>query len=266
MFGTKRSPKSFFRSPIDLALEQTINADAANQRTGIISLLTNSISARERWSECHFLRMSVISNLFTELNMTKKEDITSTLKSHNIKNDNMCLGQILDMIKANMNPFGTINPLYLFNIATGKSVSQLTGEFLLNISKIGEEETNKFILECIEDPTRFNKSIKRQTIHLFATEGGTKNIKVSDANIISACLIRGLFGSILFLSLERKVDMAEVLSYPLTPVPLSLSHVDGTMLKTKKSTLTSVLEMKVITRPPDIVNETVIDASFFPCL
>ena len=57
--------------------------------------------------------------------------------------------------------------------------------------------------------------------------------------------------------------MAEVLSYPLTPVPLSLSHVDGTMLKTKKFTLTSALEMNVITKPPDIVHETVTDASFF---
>ena len=118
-------------------------------------------------------------------------------------------------------------------------------------------------MECIKDPTRFNKSIKRQTIHSFATEGGTKNIKVGDGKTISACLIRDLFSSILFLSLERKADMAEVLSYPLTPVPLSLSHVDGTVLKTKKSTLTSTLEIKVITRPPDIVYETVIDASFF---
>ena len=57
--------------------------------------------------------------------------------------------------------------------------------------------------------------------------------------------------------------MAEVLSYPLPPVPLPSSHVDGTMLKTKKSTSTSALEMKVITRPPEIVHETVIDASFF---
>ena len=118
-------------------------------------------------------------------------------------------------------------------------------------------------MECIEDPTRFSKSIKRQTIHSFATEGGTKNIKVGDGKTISACLIRDLFSSILFLSLKRKADMAEVLSYPLTPVPLSLSHVDGTVLKTKKSTLTSTLEIKVITRPPDIVHETVIDASFF---
>ena len=132
----------------------------------------------------------------------------------------MCLGQILDMIKANMNPFGTINPLFLSNIATGKSVSQKAEEFLLNISKIGEEERNKFILEYIEDPTRFNKSIKPQTIYSFPTEAGTKNIKVGDGKNISACLVRDLFGSILFLSLGCKVDIAEVLSYPLTPVSL----------------------------------------------
>ena len=70
MFGIKRSSKSFSRSP--RALEQTNDADAANQRTGISSL-TKSISARQQWTESPFLLMSVISNLFTELNMTKKK-------------------------------------------------------------------------------------------------------------------------------------------------------------------------------------------------
>ena len=113
----------------------------------------------------------------------------------------------------------------------------------------------------------FQKLLKVQEEHLqvysFIWLSGTKNVKVGDGKIISACLIKKLFSSILFLSLKRKVDMAAVLSYPLTPVPLSLSHVDGTMLKTKKSTLTSGLKMKVITAPPDTVNKTVTHASFF---
>ena len=43
---------------------------------------------------------------------------------------------------------------------------------------------------------------------------------------------KGFFGSILLLSLGCKVDMAEVVSYSLTPLLLSLS-CDGTILKTK---------------------------------
>ena len=52
-FGIKRTKKEFSRMPIDLTLEQTINADAASQRTGISSF-TNSLAARQRWDEYNF--------------------------------------------------------------------------------------------------------------------------------------------------------------------------------------------------------------------
>lgn len=47
-FGIKRTNANFARSPIDLTLEQTINADASNQLTD--NLAVNSISARQRWA------------------------------------------------------------------------------------------------------------------------------------------------------------------------------------------------------------------------
>ena len=50
MLGINRTTKPFSGNPIDLTLEQTINADTASQRTGIASM-TNSISARQRWTE-----------------------------------------------------------------------------------------------------------------------------------------------------------------------------------------------------------------------
>ena len=40
-FGIKQTRKSFFSTPTDLTLEQTINADDSNQRFGIISVLVN---------------------------------------------------------------------------------------------------------------------------------------------------------------------------------------------------------------------------------
>ncbi|GFU94344.1 uncharacterized protein TNCV_4368181 [Trichonephila clavipes] len=59
-FGIKRTNKPFSRQPIDLTLEQTINADAARTLTGITHL-TNSISARQRWARSHDIRSTIIT-------------------------------------------------------------------------------------------------------------------------------------------------------------------------------------------------------------
>ena len=40
---------------------------------------------------------------------------------------------------------------------------------------------------------------------------------------------RGFFEMILFHALQRKIDIGETLKLPLTPVPLSLAHIDGSM-------------------------------------
>ena len=39
-------------------------------------------------------------------------------------------------------------------------------------------------------------------------------------------------------------DLRNLLSYPITTVPLSLAHIDGTPLKTDKATLTKALESR----------------------
>jgi hypothetical protein len=51
-YAIKRTDKPFSRQPINYTLETTTNADAANKLTGI-SHMTNSISARQRWSKSH---------------------------------------------------------------------------------------------------------------------------------------------------------------------------------------------------------------------
>ena len=63
---------------IDLTLEQTINAVTASQKTGI-SYFTNSISARQRWADSHFVRMEVLSEVLNKLDMTTREDVFKDL-------------------------------------------------------------------------------------------------------------------------------------------------------------------------------------------
>ena len=57
--------------------------------------------------------------------------------------------------------------------------------------------------------------------------------------------------------------MGEVLKYPLTPVPLSLCHVDGSMHKSPKAALMKHLETKVVSQPSLSIDVTIIDAMFF---
>ena len=63
--------------------------------------------------------------------------------------------------------------------------------------------------------------------------------------------------------MEKKINMDEVMTYPLTPVPLSLCHVDGTMMKSSKAALLHHLESKVLTSDPSSVDITIIYAMFF---
>ena len=50
--------------------------------------MTNSVSARQRWAESHFLRMSIINDVLEEAGMKKKEDITFKLRPDVIRKDN----------------------------------------------------------------------------------------------------------------------------------------------------------------------------------
>ena len=65
------------------------------------------------------------------------------------------------------------------------------------------------------------------------------------------------------LFFQRQIDTNEVLSYPLTPVPLLLSHVDASMQNTPKSKLMKYLEPLAATDQPRTLDVSIIVAMFF---
>ena len=72
-----------------------------------------------------------------------------------------------------------------------------------------------------------------------------------------------MFGSILCLSMQQKIATSEVLKYPLKPVPLCLSHVDGSVNWTPKLNLLNYIVSQFVTVPPSSIDATIIDATFF---
>ena len=74
---------------------------------------------------------------------------------------------------------------------------------------------------------------------------------------------RNLFGCLLCLSTEHQIDLEKVFTYPMTPVPLSLTHLDGSMNKTDKAKLLHKIEHLIGNdNPPAALDVTVVDVMF----
>ena len=64
--------------------------------------------------------------------------------------------------------------------------------------------------------------------------------------------------------MQQKLDVAEVLKYPLTLVPLCLSHVSGSVNSTPRSNLLNHIDSQFVTvSPPSSINATIIEAAFY---
>ena len=105
---------------------------------------------------------------------------------------------------------------------------------MLNVNKIGQKTRESFIIQCIKDPKPFEEPMHHHKIINFVNEGASHSFGGANNKLMELEMVRDLFGNILYLASQRKNYMTEVCLFPLTPTPLSLSHADGTMLKTKK--------------------------------
>ncbi|KAE9521357.1 hypothetical protein AGLY_018237 [Aphis glycines] len=205
-FGIKRTSKSFSRQPIDLTLEQTINADASKRLTGVIHF-TNSISARQRWAKSHSLRSTIISHVLENIGLKSRQDISNELEKSKIEKASSAVQKFVVIIKNYINPFDqTIDPNVLFNILTGKGASTETTNFLLNVQIKGNELwKNLFQI----DSSRFEKPIEKQKILNFSQENIKKKISTTVGKVQEIRMQRNLFGRMLGISLEKQIDVLE---------------------------------------------------------
>lgn len=264
-FGVKRTKKNLARAPVDLTLEQTINADAGNTLTGV-SHFTNSISARQRWALSHSIRTKVISKVLDDIHLSKKDDTSHSLQSSRIEKDRKALTAIIETIKKNVNPFDkNIDNSELFNISNGKAVSFNVADFLLNVDSLGHEQKVNFIDECAKTPGRFEKPLKRNKILNFASQCIKRNQKSLDGTKKALLKMeRDIFGRLLAIALEKKVDMEYCLTFPLAPAPPALFDCSGEMYKTDKSALAKILKSHIdVSSPPTQVNVEIIDGFYY---
>lgn len=258
----RRTSKSFSRSAVDLTLEQTINRDAASRQGGIAAFTQNT-NARKRWTVTRSFRGAIVSCLLEMAGLTAPEEVSSELKPSRIRKDHENLKDIMSEVEGTRNPFVASDD-NLYCLSTGKAASDSVKNDLLVLQEKGSEWHQQFVTECKEDPTRFERPIKRKTVKNFGQDAVKMKVPAKDKKLKEVKCTRDLFGRLLYLALTQEFDLGTVLSYPLLPVPLSLCQITGNMNKTSKSKLMEVLEaMGTCNTEPTTVDAYLIDAMFF---
>ena len=62
---------------------------------------------------------------------------------------------------------------------------------------------------------------------------------------------------------SKKIEMIEVLKYPLTPVPLAFCHYDGSFRDTPKSKLSKHLRESIESSQPSYIDASIINGNFY---
>jgi hypothetical protein len=158
----RRTSKALSRSAVDLALEQTINKDAASKQTGLTSF-RQCVEARKRWTITRSSRGAVVGVLLEMVGLTTRDDVAKELKPYRIKRDNQDLQNITKGFEQTLNPFTCPANGNLYCFTTDCSASSEVSNDLVSIIDKGTMWHMEFIV-ALKTQTHLKKPIKCQKV------------------------------------------------------------------------------------------------------
>ena len=93
------------------------------------------------------------------------------------------------------------------------------------------------------------EAIPNLSIKTFSSMTKKVKVKAGGEKSITVHADRDLFERLLIVANARQINLMEVLSYELSPIPCSLAHQDGSLRKNTKNHLAGIIEKLVIVVP-----------------
>ena len=185
------------------------------------------------------------------------------LKPSRIEKDERSIQAIVNLLENNWaNPSDNRNT-ELVHLSSGAVPSESICNDLTKTQEIGEHAFQMFVTEWLErnHPSRkFTNPIRKQKLNSFSSMTKTKRTATVSGRETVLRVNCNLFGTTVLASQSRDLNIKEVLSHPLGPIPWALATPEGLRRTTSKSTLANEL-IKLSTTPEEIPrpSATVID-------
>ena len=161
-FSINRTGNPFSRVAIDMALEQTKNAEVKSRLKRIIQFADIS-TAVNRWIVTGSMRSQITNRRLEMADLKSFNSDSKELNQSRIARDKKDVEKLKENICATTNPFSENDcKVALFNLRSGRQASITTENFLQNVLDDGVNRRDLFIKQCQEDESRFEKANYRK--------------------------------------------------------------------------------------------------------
>ena len=228
--------------------------------TGGIIEYNHDQNALKKWTLTSYLRATVTANLKEITGETHPILVKTDISKTSIWKSEGNVSKIINMMKSVSNLFKfDVNKQHedrasLVNIANRAVLPNEMVDKLLAARENGENEINEFVKQkIIENPSKFWEKISNVNTPTFETLNKVMTVPISKDKNKVIKYDKDLFQRFLVVSRSREIDLQDVLSYGLSPVPLSIAHLNGSMRKTAKSNLLKelMIDIKIPDHLPD---------------
>ena len=215
--------------------------------SGGLKQCLNAPAAYNKWVLNRPMQAQLCEGLIDMVGLTPSAKYPrKCLRPAEIKKSETLVQRVKDVIEKHfINPFQhDVVPENLYNIVSGRPVEEPIQRDLCSMSAQGQAQVKEFNHRFMKDPQeqvteKFFDPMKRNKMHTFKSAFQSQKKKDKSGKQIDLVADRNILGILVAKSQEKKapVDFDKALTYPLSPVPLSLATADGSIRKCSKSML-----------------------------
>ena len=241
-FSVQLGPNNpFGKIPVDQTIEETVNKDTQTAG-GTQGFSLNPGAVRRYYLNAEYHSM-FLRQLRAMVGIVSSSSNHPDLQRNRIEKDESGVKSVTDLIQDSLiNPF-RLEDDSLVSISSGTLAPADVAKDLLSANTMGEKAYQEFKSERLEkEPPGakdFHATLKKQKLKTFTTVC-TKKVQSKGKEIILRA-DRDLFARMIVIAQGRELDMRNVLSHPLGPIPWSLANENGLLRKTDKARLMNSL-------------------------
>ncbi len=240
----------FAGTACDQVIEQTANRDSKTKE-GISGFSLNK-GAVHRWTLTQHERAAITHQCKTMAGQCPVSHQHSELDSARMQRDHTDVMNIAATVQNMVNPF---DPLLdgecLHQISSGQQAPDSVATDLLGAKQKGMKALAEFCETRIATAeTSFHDPIKKMKMKTFKDTGHSVSTKIKGKEMTLKSH-RNLFARLIVVGNVRQININEMLSYTLGPLPQSPANFDGSLVKTNKAKLMHSLE-EDISPPPTV--------------